>query len=166
MGFLGVHRALYDYVPQAEGELAIKDGDLLFILDKNGDDGWWKAKKKAGADDEEEPTGLIPGNYVEEAQPVDHARALFDYTRQTDEELSFHEDATLAVYDTSDPDWILTGLDGEYGFVPSNYIEMGAPAESAQAAAAVSAASATFKTTTGSLDLLPRTRGGISGPTE
>ncbi|WKT38718.1 SH3 domain [Fusarium oxysporum f. sp. vasinfectum] len=131
MGFLGVYRALYDYVPQAEGELAIKDGDLLFILDKNGDDGWWKAKKKAGADDEEEPTGLIPGNYVEEAQPVDHARALFDYTRQTDEELSFHEDATLAVYDTSDPDWILTGLDGEYGFVPSNYIEMGAPAESA-----------------------------------
>ncbi|KLO98203.1 cytoskeleton assembly control protein SLA1 [Fusarium fujikuroi] len=129
MGFLGVYRALYDYVPQAEGELAIKDGDLLFILDKNGDDGWWKAKKKAGADDEEEPTGLIPGNYVEEAQPVDHARALFDYTRQTDEELSFHEDATLAVYDTSDPDWILTGLDGEYGFVPSNYIEMGAPAD-------------------------------------
>ncbi|KAK2938117.1 SH3 domain [Fusarium oxysporum f. sp. vasinfectum] len=108
MGFLGVYRALYDY-----------DGDLLFILDKNGDDGWWKAKKKAGADDEEEPTGLIPGNYVEEAQPVDHARALFDYTRQTDEELSFHEDATLAVYDTSDPDWILTGLDGEYGFAPS-----------------------------------------------
>ncbi|CAG1984231.1 unnamed protein product [Fusarium graminearum] len=155
MGFLGVYRALYDYVPQAEGELAINDGDLLYILDKNGDDGWWKAKKKAGADDEEEPTGLIPGNYVEEvsyleqsvdvcsidtklssllfkAQPVEHARALFDYTRQTDEELSFHEDAILNVYDTSDPDWILTGLDGEYGFVPSNYIEMGAAAETAQ----------------------------------
>ncbi|SPJ74688.1 related to cytoskeleton assembly control protein SLA1 [Fusarium torulosum] len=132
MGFLGVYRALYDYVPQAQGELAINDGDLLYILDKNEDDGWWKAKKKAGAEDEEEPTGLVPGNYVEEAQPVDHARALFDYTRQTDEELSFHEDATLAVYDTSDPDWILTGLDGEYGFVPSNYIELGAPVESAE----------------------------------
>ena len=66
MGFLGVYRALYDYVPQAEGELAINDGDLLYVLDKNGDDGWWKAKKKAGADDEEEPTGLVPGNYVEE----------------------------------------------------------------------------------------------------
>ena len=66
MGFLGVYRALYDYVPQAEGELAINDGDLLYVLDKNGDDGWWKAKKKAGAEDEEEPTGLVPGNYVEE----------------------------------------------------------------------------------------------------
>ncbi|KAF4986821.1 hypothetical protein FDECE_15754 [Fusarium decemcellulare] len=138
MGFLGVYRAVYDYAPQAEGELAINDGDLLYILDKNGDDGWWKAKKKAGADDEDEPTGLVPNNYVEEclsspsrkARPVDHARALYDYTRQTDEELSFHEDAHLEVFDTSDPDWILTGFDGDYGFVPSNYIEMGAPDES------------------------------------
>ncbi|KAH7274674.1 hypothetical protein B0J15DRAFT_480438 [Fusarium solani] len=129
MGFLGVYRAVYDYAPQAEGELAINDGDLLYVLDKNGDDGWWKAKKKAGADDEDEPTGLVPNNYVEQAKPVEHARALYDYTRQTDEELSFPEDAQLEVYDTSDPDWILTGLDGEYGFVPSNYIEIGGSEE-------------------------------------
>ncbi len=30
----------------------------------------------------------------------------------------------LDVYDTSDPDWTLVGLDGEYGFAPSNYIEV------------------------------------------
>lgn len=29
------------------------------------------------------------------------------------------------VYDTSDPDWILVGLNGDFGFVPANYIEMG-----------------------------------------
>lgn len=66
MGFLGVCRAVYDYVPQAQGELAISEGDLLYILEKNGNDGWWKAKKKAGADDEEEPEGLVPHNYVED----------------------------------------------------------------------------------------------------
>ena len=49
---------------------------------------------------------------------------MYDYTRQTDEELSFTEDAQLEVYDTSDPDWILVGLDGEYGFAPANYIEL------------------------------------------
>ena len=58
---------------------------------------------------------------------------MYEYTRQTDEELSFSEDATLSVYDTSDPDWILVGLDGEFGFVPANYIDMDgdgvAPAE-------------------------------------
>ncbi|KAK1978275.1 hypothetical protein LZ30DRAFT_784292 [Colletotrichum cereale] len=130
MGFLGVYKAVYDYVPQAEGELAISDGDVLYVLEKNAEDDWWKAKKKASADDEEEPEGLVPNNYVQEAQPVEKARALFEYTRQTDEELSFPEDAVLDVYDTSDPDWILVGLDGDFGFVPANYIEMAEAEES------------------------------------
>ncbi|KAJ0165277.1 Actin cytoskeleton-regulatory complex protein sla1 [Colletotrichum tanaceti] len=125
MGFLGVYKAVYDYVPQAAGELTIKDGDVLYVTEKNAEDDWWKAKKKASADDDEEPEGLVPNNYVEEAQPVARARALFEYTRQTDEELSFPEDAVLDVYDTSDPDWILVGLDGDFGFVPANYIELG-----------------------------------------
>ncbi|KAK1959853.1 SH3 domain-containing protein [Colletotrichum sublineola] len=130
MGFLGVYKAIYDYVPQAEGELAISDGDVLYVLEKNAEDDWWKAKKKASADDEEEPEGLVPNNYVQEAQPIGKARALFEYTRQTDEELSFPEDAVLDVYDTSDPDWILVGLDGDFGFVPANYIEMAEAEES------------------------------------
>ncbi|KAK2026989.1 hypothetical protein LX32DRAFT_457395 [Colletotrichum zoysiae] len=132
MGFLGVYKAVYDYVPQAEGELAISDGDVLYVLEKNAEDDWWKAKKKASADDDDEPEGLVPNNYVEEAQPIGKARALFEYTRQTDEELSFPEDAVLDVYDASDPDWILVGLDGDFGFVPANYIEM-AEAEDSEA---------------------------------
>ncbi|KAF6787076.1 SH3 domain-containing protein [Colletotrichum sojae] len=151
MGFLGVYKAIYDYVPQAEGELAINDGDILYILEMNSEDDWWKAKKKASADDEDEPEGLIPNNYVEkvvaysqglsivsilfltraQANPMAKARALYEYTRQTDEELSFPEDAVIDVYDTSDPDWILVGMDGDYGFVPANYIEMDDAAETA-----------------------------------
>lgn len=66
MGFAGVYRAVYDYTPQAEGELAIEENDILYILENNADDGWWKAKKKAGTEDEDEPIGLVPGNYVEQ----------------------------------------------------------------------------------------------------
>ena len=66
MGFLGVYRAVYDYVPQGETELAITEGDLLYVLEKSKEDDWWKAKKKAAADDDDEPTGLVPNNYVEE----------------------------------------------------------------------------------------------------
>lgn len=55
---------------------------------------------------------------------MSQARAIYEYTRQTDEELSFHEDAVLDVFDTSDPDWILVGLDDDYGFVPANYIDL------------------------------------------
>ncbi|KAJ2973932.1 hypothetical protein NUW58_g8815 [Xylaria curta] len=114
MGFQGIYRAVYDYKPQSEGELSMTEGDLLCVLEKSKEDDWWKAKKKASADDEDEPVGLVPNNYVEEAQPVGQARSLYEYTRQTDEELSFPEDASLRVYDASDPDWILVGFE-RYG---------------------------------------------------
>ncbi|KAG9935896.1 hypothetical protein KCU98_g19904, partial [Aureobasidium melanogenum] len=123
MAFLGVYRAIYDYVPQSEGELTLTEGDLLFVLDNNSDDDWWKAKKKAMSDDEDEPEGLIPNNYIEQAQPLYQAKALYDYTKQTDEEISFPEEARLDVYDTSDDDWTLVGFNGQYGFAPAIYIE-------------------------------------------
>ncbi|KUJ08613.1 uncharacterized protein LY89DRAFT_691038 [Mollisia scopiformis] len=139
MGFLGVYRAIYDYAPQGESELAISEGDILYVLEKSGEDDWWRAKKKASGEDDDEPVGLIPNNYVEEAQPSAHARALYDYTRQTDEELSFTEDSQLEVFDTTDPDWILVGLDGEYGFAPANYIEVSDEAPASTPAASTSA---------------------------
>jgi hypothetical protein len=64
MGFLSVCTALYDYQAQAEGELEIREGELLYILEK-GDDDWWRAKKRA-AEDEDEPVGLVPHIYVSE----------------------------------------------------------------------------------------------------
>ncbi|RHZ72623.1 hypothetical protein CDV55_107250 [Aspergillus turcosus] len=124
MGFLGVYKAVYDYQPQGEGELELREGDLLYILEKSVEDDWWKAKKKAERDDEDEPEGLVPNNYVEEAPAISNAKALYDYTRQTDEEVSFSEDAELMVYDTSDPDWTLVGVNGDFGFAPANYIEI------------------------------------------
>lgn len=123
MVFVGVYRAVYDYAPQDTNEIAISEGDLLCVLEK-GDDDWWKVKKKASSNEEDEPEGLVPYNYLEEIKPASTARALYEYTRQTDEELSFSEDTTLQVYDTTDDDWTLVGLKGEYGFVPANYIEV------------------------------------------
>ncbi|KAF2035967.1 MFS general substrate transporter [Setomelanomma holmii] len=124
MVFLGIYRAIYDYVPQSDNEIALNEGDVLMVLEKSSDDDWWKAKKKGREDEEEEPEGLIPNNYIEEAAPILQARALYDYDRQTDEELSFKEEAVLDVYDTTDPDWALVGEGGSYGFAPANYIEL------------------------------------------
>ncbi|KAF2200165.1 hypothetical protein GQ43DRAFT_441830 [Delitschia confertaspora ATCC 74209] len=124
MVFLGIYRAIYDYAPQSDNELTLKEGDILMVLERPADDDWWKAKKKVSSEDEDEPEGLIPNNYVEEATASQKAKALYDYTRQTDEELSFKEDALLDVYDTSDPDWTLVGYEGDFGFVPANYIDV------------------------------------------
>lgn len=73
-----------------------------------------------------------------QAQPTHHAKALYDYTRQTDEELSFSQDSALLVYDTSDPDWTLVGLNGEFGFAPANYIELSGEADQKSPASAIS----------------------------
>ena len=128
MGFVAVCTAIYNYSPQGEGELDITEGELLYVLEKGTDDDWWKAKKRANDEDEEEPEGLIPNNYVEDAKPISSAKALYDYSRQTDEEVSFSEDAALEVYDTSDPDWTLVGVNGDFGFAPANYIELSSTA--------------------------------------
>lgn len=66
MVFLGIYRALYDYVPQGDNEIALTEGDILMVLEKSADDDWWKAKKKGHDGEEEEPEGLIPNNYIEE----------------------------------------------------------------------------------------------------
>lgn len=68
MGFLGVYSAVYDYTPQGDNELEIKEGELLYVLEKSTEDDWWKAKKKAAGEDEDEPEGLIPNNYIEEVR--------------------------------------------------------------------------------------------------
>ena len=123
MAFLGIYHALYDYQPQSDEELAISSNDVLFILEKSTEDDWWKCRKKAASEDDDEPEGLVPNNYIEEAKPTHSAKALYDYTKQTDEELSFEEGARLDVYDETDPDWTLVGCDGSYGFAPAIYIE-------------------------------------------
>lgn len=70
MVFISICRALYDYAPQGDNELAIEEGELLYILEKSAEDDWWKAKKKPPGEDEDEPVGLIPNNYVHEVSSV------------------------------------------------------------------------------------------------
>lgn len=68
MVFLSICTALYQYVPQGEGELPLKEGELIFILEKGTEDDWWKATKKTSEEGKEDPVGLIPNNYVEEVR--------------------------------------------------------------------------------------------------
>lgn len=69
MGFVGLYRAIYNYTPASDGELAIAEGDLLFVLERNTEDDWWRAKKRAAGAQDDEPEGLIPSNYIEEVSP-------------------------------------------------------------------------------------------------
>lgn len=126
--YIGVYRAIYEYTAQADEELSIAEGDLLYLLEKSDIDDWWKAKKRVlpqGNEEVEEPEGLIPSNYIEAAPVVRSCRGLYDYSKQTEEELSFKEGDLFDIFDLNDPDWLLVGdlTQTQYGFIPSNYIE-------------------------------------------
>ncbi|GMM32257.1 cytoskeletal protein-binding protein [Martiniozyma asiatica (nom. inval.)] len=123
--FIGVYKALYDYAAQNDEELSIAEGDIIYLLQKSDFDDWWTVKKRVIDANEEEPQGLVPSTYIEPAPIVATATAMYDYDRQTDEELTFSEGAKLNVYDTSDPNWTLVGISNDqFGFVPGNYIEL------------------------------------------
>ena len=70
--YIGVYRALFDYDAQADEELSIREGDLLYLLEKSDIDEWWNVKKRVIATGDEvvdEPSGLVPSNYIESVCP-------------------------------------------------------------------------------------------------
>ncbi|KAA0190931.1 hypothetical protein HAZT_HAZT005600 [Hyalella azteca] len=53
------YRALYNYKPQNEDELELKEGDVVMVMEKC-DDGWY-----VGTSRRTSLFGTFPGNYVE-----------------------------------------------------------------------------------------------------
>ena len=131
MAYVSLCRALYDYAATAEDELTFTEDALLYVVEAE-DDEWWKAKLKtaeaADDDDDSGPVGLVPANYVEEAEPIRASRALYDYMKQNEDELDMQEDEMLSVFEEKG-DWLLVKKQidgvpsGKLGFVPANYVD-------------------------------------------
>lgn len=50
--------------------------------------------------------------------------ALYDYTSQSTEELSFKENEVLTLYEKEDADWfVVENSKGDFGLVPGNYVQ-------------------------------------------
>lgn len=89
--YLAVLKASYDYDPQSEDEIAIKENQLLFLKERVDEESvfnlqcnvpiltgfpssWWKVKIKGESQEEDSPVGLVPAAYVE---PVRSLCGLF-----------------------------------------------------------------------------------------
>lgn len=57
------YRAVYDYQSQNDDELDLKEGDVVFVMEKC-EDGWF-----VGTSQRTDEFGTFPGNYVEEVSP-------------------------------------------------------------------------------------------------
>lgn len=94
----------------------------MYILDKEDPD-WYKAQLKVPAN-LDGPVGLIPANYIENAKPIGAVKAIYDYSAQSEEELTLKEDEVYTLYEKDDPDWfIVEKANGDIGLAPSNYVE-------------------------------------------
>ncbi|KZO91376.1 hypothetical protein CALVIDRAFT_505787 [Calocera viscosa TUFC12733] len=62
---IGIVRALYDYDAGAEGELSIKEGDVLIVYEREDD--WILVK----GDQRDSKVGFVPGTYVQDHNPDD-----------------------------------------------------------------------------------------------
>ena len=55
--------------------------------------------------------------------PASQVMALYDYTAQNSDELTFKRGAVITVADKSDPDWWSGTLGSTTGLFPSNYVQ-------------------------------------------
>ncbi|KAJ3279565.1 cytoskeletal protein binding protein, partial [Borealophlyctis nickersoniae] len=121
-----IARAIYEYTAQTEDELSFNEGDIFYITDDT-DAEWWTAVEKSKNGDEtvfeESKTGLVPVNYVEEAEPLAIVRSFAAYEASTAEEISFPEGALMRVYEMNDADWWVAKYDYDVGLIPASYVE-------------------------------------------
>ncbi|ORX43300.1 hypothetical protein BCR36DRAFT_406845 [Piromyces finnis] len=126
-------KALYDYEATCEGELSISVGDIITVTNTNtGSSSWWEGTGPKGH-------GQFPSMYVKElpsstktAKPVPaekkinkKVRALYDYTAQNPDELSFKADDIIEVTEETNNanDWWMGRLNSQVGLFPRTYIE-------------------------------------------
>ncbi|EPX72678.1 cytoskeletal protein binding protein Sla1 family [Schizosaccharomyces octosporus yFS286] len=129
---IGIYKVLYSYepepidpneqIPETERELFIAEDEIVCLLQK-GEDDWYLVKRNINSPDKDEETGIVPSNYIAEDEPSARMKSLYDYEKQSIDEVSFPADQVLDAYGSTNEDWVLTRYNQQYGLAPRNYLE-------------------------------------------
>lgn len=137
-------RALYDYDAAADDEMTIREGDIIDIVE---DDGQWATGERDGK------LGMFPISYVEfvpasggpggeqdvpeaKQSALRKARALHDYDATAADELSIREGDLIDIVQEDGDGWSVGVLNGQQGSFPTSYVEETEPKAKRQPAAA------------------------------
>ncbi|XP_030384204.1 cytoplasmic protein NCK1 isoform X1 [Scaptodrosophila lebanonensis] len=129
---IGTAIVKYNYQAQQPDELSLTKGTRILILEKSND-GWWRGQSGNSV-------GWFPSNYTTEdcdndgeihtyamaENVLDIVVALYSFTSNNDQELSFEKGDRLEIVDrpASDPDWFKArNNQGQVGLVPRNYLQ-------------------------------------------
>ncbi|KAG0198886.1 hypothetical protein BGX28_007724 [Mortierella sp. GBA30] len=119
---------IYDYEATSPGELTVKTGDVVTVVEGDDGSGWVTCQLHGST------SGLVPAAYIEieqfyeaasEAAPVQQVRALYDYDAQSDLELTIRQGDILVLtsMDCSEGWWegTLRGVTAQF---PASYVEL------------------------------------------
>uniref|UniRef100_W5MQ05 Osteoclast-stimulating factor 1 n=1 Tax=Lepisosteus oculatus TaxID=7918 RepID=W5MQ05_LEPOC len=121
--------ALYDYTPHTEEDLSLKQGDYILITEEIDAD--WSRGRLNGKE------GFFPTSYVQRSagSPTSgnsqtgnkqggRAKALFDFTSESEDELSMKAGDIITALESVDEEWFAGELRGKCGLVPKNYVQV------------------------------------------
>ncbi|XP_064474241.1 intersectin-1-like isoform X11 [Ornithodoros turicata] len=129
---------LAPYKSTGPEQLSLEKGQLIQVRKKT-DGGWWEGELQVKG--KKRQTGWFPASYVKalsgsgansaRSSPVplvsssqaEQVRALFAFTAQHEDELTFQKGDTLNIVSKEDPAWWKGELGGQVGFFPANYVE-------------------------------------------
>ncbi|XP_031778589.1 cytoplasmic protein NCK1 isoform X1 [Nasonia vitripennis] len=129
---IGTAVVKYNYQAQQADELSLVKGTRILILEKSND-GWWRGQSGTQA-------GWFPSNYTQEEGDADDTLhtyamaenvldivvALYSFSSNNDQELSFEKGDRLEILDRppADPEWYKArNGQGQIGLVPRNYLQ-------------------------------------------
>ncbi|CAB3978860.1 DNA mismatch repair Msh2-like [Paramuricea clavata] len=107
---------LYDYDAKSPGDLSIKAGQRVTVINSSSID-WWEGSYKG-------KVGFFPASYALKLQDKDVVlTCLYDFEGEEDDELSIAEGQILVLITDEGNGWMVgRGADGE-GIFPSTYVE-------------------------------------------
>ncbi|KAF9919099.1 hypothetical protein BX616_001834 [Lobosporangium transversale] len=118
---------IYDYEATNPGELTIKAGDVLTVVEGDDGSGWVTCSLRGS------PPGLVPASYIEleqfyeassEEAPEQKVRALYDYDAQSDLELTIRTGDIIVLTSTECSEgWWEGTLRGITAQFPASYVE-------------------------------------------
>merc|ERR1719331_3167356 len=133
---LELAQVIAPYEATSKEQLSLVQGTMI-VIKKKTETGWWQGEQGKG---KKRSVGWFPASYVKllESRKEDDAGAstgqavasggeryvaLFPYTGQYEDELSFEEGATILVTGKDEEAWWKGECNGKTGVFPSNYVE-------------------------------------------
>ncbi|XP_069487369.1 SH3 domain-containing protein 19 isoform X2 [Ambystoma mexicanum] len=122
------YEALFDFTAETDEDLPFRKGERIFVTERL-DSEWYRGRLK-------NREGVLPTAFVQpladasrsssqpQGQKKSRAKALYDFSGENEDELSFKAGSMITVLKYIDDDWMSGELQGRSGIFPRNFVQV------------------------------------------